>query len=286
MRRGALVLCGGESSRMGRDKASLPFGDEALLQRVVRIVSPAVQEVVVVARPGQELPALPRAVRVTRDEVPGLGPLAGLAGGLAASTADAVYATACDVPFLRREVIDLLFGALGHAHAAVVEADGFVHPLAAVYRTEVESVARDLLAEGRPRPFFLFERVPTVRVGVDALRAVDPDLESLENLNTDDAYQAALARLAASRPRVRIELYEVARRIAGVESVDVEARTLGEALRELGVRHPALEGRVVQAGRLAPHWRASVDGRVFVEDPATPLSDGTNVVIVSALAGG
>jgi molybdopterin-guanine dinucleotide biosynthesis protein A len=271
---------------MGRDKASLPFGDETLLQRVVRLVSPAVDEVVVVARPGQSLPPLPAPVQVTRDEVPGRGPLAGLAGGLAASTADAVYATACDVPFLRRAVVDLLFDALGDAHAAVVEAEGFVHPLAAVYRKEVESVARDLLAEGRPRPFFLFERVPTVRVGTDALRAVDPDLDTLENLNTEAAYEAALARLAARGPTVRIELYEVARRAAGVASVDVEARTLGDALRELGQRLPALEGRVVRDGRLAPHWRASVDGKVFVEDPLTPLADGTNIVLVSALAGG
>ena len=267
VKRGALVLCGGESSRMGRDKASLPFGDETLLQRVVRLVSPAVEEVVVVARPDQDLPPLPRGTRVTRDEVPGLGPLAGLAGGLAASRADAVYATACDVPFLHREVVDLLFGALGDAHAAVVEADGFVHPLAAVYRKEVASVARDLLAEGRPRPFFLFERVPTVRVGSDALRRVDPDLDTLENLNTEDAYEAALARLAARRSTVRVELYEVARRIAGVETVDVEAETLGEALGRSARATRRSRGGSSSAGRLAPHWRASVDGRGLRRGP-------------------
>lgn len=271
---------------MGRDKASLPFGDETLLQRVVRLVAPAVDEVVVVARPGQDLPALPDGVRVTYDEVEGLGPLAGIAGGLAATTADAVYATACDVPFLRRAVIDLLFDALGDAQAAVVEADGFVHPLAAVYRKEVESVARDLLAQDRARPFFLFERVPTVRVGAGALRAVDADLDTLENLNTEEAYRAALARLASTPPTVSIELYEIARLLAGAAVVSVEAATLGEALRQLGLLHPELEGRVVEEGRLAPHWRASVDGRIFVEDPATPLADGASVVIVSALAGG
>jgi len=270
---------------MGRDKASLPFGDETLLQRVVRLVSPVVDEVVVVARPDQELPALPAHVHIAHDEEPGLGPLAGIAAGLAATSADAVFATACDVPFLRAEVVELLFDALGDAHAAVIEADGFLHPLAAVYRKAVEADARALLEEGRPRPFFLFERVPTVRVEADAVREVDPELASLENLNTEDAYCAALVRLA-STPTVRIELYEVARQAAGVASVDVEAETLGEALTALGARHPALEGRVVEKGRLASHWRASVDGKVFVEDPATPLPRGAHVVIVSALAGG
>ena len=205
--------------------------------------------------------------------------------GLATLSADAAYATACDVPFLRRGVVDRLFDTLGSADAAVVEAEGFVHPLAAVYRKSVESAARALLDEGRPRPFFLFERVPTVRIGADALRDVDPDLDTLENLNTEDAYEAALARLA-STPTVRVELYEVARQVAGVASIDVRAETLGEALEQLGLRIPALEGRVVQSGRLAPHWRANLDGRLFVDDPATRLADGTSVVIVSALAGG
>jgi len=268
---------------MGRDKALLPFGDETLLQRVVRLVSTAVDEVVVVARPGQSLPALPEDVRVVFDDVPGLGPLAGIAGGLAALTADAAYATACDVPFLEPRVVDLLFEALGDARAAVVEADGFVHPLTAVYRKDVEPVARRLLAEGRPRPLFLLEEVETVRVPADVVRRVDPDLDTLENLNTEDAYERALARYRAS---VRVELYEVARRIAGVAVVEVQAATLGEALSRLAERHPELEGRVVFAGALAPHWRASVDGTVFVEDPATPLAPGSSVVIVSALAGG
>jgi hypothetical protein len=85
---------------------------------------------------------------------------------------------------------------------------------------------------------------------------------------------------------IRIELYERARQLAGVEAVDVEAATLGEALAAAARAHPALEGPVIHHGRLAPHWRASLDGRAFVEDPATPLpADGT-VILISALAGG
>lgn len=56
---GAVVLCGGESRRMGRAKAWLPFGPERMLQRVVRLVREAVGPVVVVAAPGQECPPCP-----------------------------------------------------------------------------------------------------------------------------------------------------------------------------------------------------------------------------------
>ena len=74
--------------------------------------------------------------------------------------------------------------------------------------------------------------------------------------------------------------------VVGVASVEVKARALGEALLALGRLHPALEGEIVRAGRLAPTWRANVNGLEFVDDPATPLSPGDAVLILSALAGG
>ena len=70
---GALVLCGGESRRMGEPKAWLPFGRERMLQRVVRLVGTTAEPVVVVAGPDQELPPLPSAVRIARDSIQGAG---------------------------------------------------------------------------------------------------------------------------------------------------------------------------------------------------------------------
>src|SRR6516162_8765549 len=81
---GGIVLCGGRSERMGRPKAWLPFGDELLLPRVVRLLRQAVDPVVVVAAPDQDVPPLPDGVAVVRDEAKGRGPLQGLAAGLAA----------------------------------------------------------------------------------------------------------------------------------------------------------------------------------------------------------
>ena len=107
MRVGGIVLCGGRSSRMGRPKAWLPFGDEVMLQRVVRIVRAVVEPVVVVAAPGQDVPELPPEVEIVRDEIEGKGPLGGLAAGLAAleGQADAAYLSSCDVPFLMPEFV-------------------------------------------------------------------------------------------------------------------------------------------------------------------------------------
>ena len=78
-RTAGVVLCGGQSSRMGRPKAWLPFGGEVMLVRVVRLLGEVVSPLVVVAAPGQDVPALPADVAVVRDPERGRGPLQGLA---------------------------------------------------------------------------------------------------------------------------------------------------------------------------------------------------------------
>jgi len=75
MNAGAIVLCGGKSSRMGSPKALLPFGPETMLQRVVRRLAGVVSPIVVVAAVDQRLPELSHQVIVTRDEQQGRGPL-------------------------------------------------------------------------------------------------------------------------------------------------------------------------------------------------------------------
>ncbi len=286
MTRGALVLAGGRSTRMGRDKATLPFGPRTMLDRILALLRPVVDERIVVARPGQDLPALPPDARLAFDRRLDRGPLQGLEAGLEAAASDVLFATACDTPFLSRALVGLLFERLGDASVVVAEAGGRLHPLAAVYRRSVLSDVRALLSADRLRPIFLYERVPTVRVGEDELRRVDPALLSLENTNTPEQYEEALRRLDAEPPRVRIELYEIARRLAGVDRADVHGRTLGEVLAALAARFPALEGPVVVRGRLTAHWRASLGGRRFLDDPAAPLVPGDVLVLVSALAGG
>ncbi|MCC7423099.1 MAG: molybdenum cofactor guanylyltransferase [Planctomycetaceae bacterium] len=191
---GGIVLCGGRSTRMGRPKLALPFGAETMLERVVRIVEAAVSPVVVVAAVGQEVPALPSAVRVVRDEYDNLGPLAGVAAGLGAirDLVDAAYITACDTPLLRPAFVAAIIARLGDADLAVVRDGEFLQPLAAVYRTELESKARAMIADGRLRPLDLIRESKAVEIGAEELRQIDPHLDSLRNANTPELYAAAL----------------------------------------------------------------------------------------------
>jgi molybdopterin-guanine dinucleotide biosynthesis protein A len=193
---GAVILCGGESRRMGQPKAWLSFGPERMLQRVVRLVATVVEEVAVVAAPGQELPSLPPSVIVARDPVRGRGPLQGLAAGLAALpiNVELAYATATDVPFLHTGWIQHLAELVGANELAIPYCQGYHHPLAALYRrATVLPAIEALLSADRLRPVFLVDALRTRIVSEEELRKVDPRLGTLRNLNTPEDYRSALA---------------------------------------------------------------------------------------------
>lgn len=194
-----IVLCGGQSKRMGRPKAWLPIAGELMLPRVVRLLREAVAPIVVVAAPDQDLPPLPGEVRIVRDEAQGRGPLQGLAAGLAAlhGLADAAYACGCDVPFLQPAFVRRMIDLLGAHQICVPRVGGYHHPLAAVYRVEVQDAVRNLLQDNRLRPAYLFDQVPTRIVEAAELADIDPTFATLRNLNTPEEYEQALRDVKA-----------------------------------------------------------------------------------------
>jgi molybdopterin-guanine dinucleotide biosynthesis protein A len=187
-----VVLAGGASLRMGRDKASLPVpaallgsadGSEApitMVEQVVSIVGQRCQPVFVVAAPGQSLPELP--ARVVRDEVRGLGPLLATGRGLrvaAEAGAKRAFLCAADMPLLSADLIDLLEARAVELDADVVLPwDGRDHYLAAVYRTELADQVDALIAAGERNMRSLVDRV-------DAQRIVVPASRSLANVNSE-----------------------------------------------------------------------------------------------------
>ena len=196
------MLCGGKSTRMGVPKATLPFGPETMLQRVVRLLGTVVSPIVVVAAREQVLPELPDDIVVTHDERDQRGPLEGLRAGLKAlpSSVEFAYITSCDVPLLVPEFVERMVELLGDHDIAVMEIDGFPHPLSAVYRRDTLPHVESLLENDKLRPVFLFDAVRTRRVRPEEMISVDPELRTLRNLNTPEDYLAALKE-AGYQPR-------------------------------------------------------------------------------------
>ena len=275
-----IVLAGGRSSRMGTPKAALEWHGSTLLRRVVGVAGRSLDGPVVVVRaPGQALPELAEGVEVVEDARDGRGPLQGLAAGLAAvrDRAHAAYASSTDVPLLHPRFIHRVLAALDDDVDVVLpEVGGFRHPLAAVYRTGLVDVVERLIAEDRMRPAFLFEACRVRRLDADALladpalAALDPDLDSLLNLNEPADYEAARAR-----PAPEVTVFGALRRHSalGNDPALVAEETLGQAAAASGL---SLDGHVV----------AALNGDQITRDPQAPLVAGDSVSFLSADAGG
>lgn len=193
----AVILCGGHSTRMGHDKASLPFGDESMLERIIRLAREVAGDVIVVARRAQPVPA---GVIIVNDAVEDVGPLAGIAAGLAASTGDLNLVLACDMPLLNPRVLRRLVAMIGDDDACVAVVDGHASALCGVYRSRIAKDALALLDSGERRVMRLLDRVQTKRVDAAAFRDLDPHLDSFLSCDTPEAYQRALQRRADSPP--------------------------------------------------------------------------------------
>ena len=175
----AVVLAGGASRRMGRDKATLSYAGKTLVEHVVSVVSTRCSPVFVIAAEGQPLPTL--QAEVLRDEVRGVGPLLATGRGLRAAAAaglELAFVCAVDMPFLAADVIDELAGPAARLGADVVLPwDGRDHYLAGIYRTALADRVAQLIAGGERSMRALVDAVDTQRI-------VMPEQRSLTNVNT------------------------------------------------------------------------------------------------------
>jgi molybdopterin-guanine dinucleotide biosynthesis protein A len=195
---GSVVLAGGRSRRMGRPKESLPIAGNTLLGLAVERLLLTTHPVLVLVRGAeQELPPLPVECEVAYDQDPGAGPLPALRDALALQEgrADAVLVTGCDYPFLDERAIPWLAAQLGSHDAVVPRTGGRLQPLCAIYRTKLLPRVTALVRAGVDTIRSVAEE-PNVRILEEPeLRAFDPGLRFLRNVNDPDAYAAAIAEL-------------------------------------------------------------------------------------------
>lgn len=175
---------------MGRDKASLPFGPETLLERVIRLVRSVMDEVVLAAGADQ---ILPPGLPVVRDAAEGRGPLPALLSASAAVHGDHVFLVACDTPLLQPPLVRLLLDQARGWDACVPLIDGVPMTTCAVYRTSAVRAAAGppIVTGGSLRS--LLAGLRTLHVDEAALRKADPDLLSFLPCNTPEEYRHALA---------------------------------------------------------------------------------------------
>jgi molybdopterin-guanine dinucleotide biosynthesis protein A len=188
-----VILAGGRSSRMGRDKAWLPWHGHTLLQQITQELLLQVNPLMVVAQAGQHLPQLPQEVDICQDQEPDQGPLRGLHAALQEAPKDRpVFVTGCDYPFIGQLQVGRLAREMGDWDAVVPRLRGQAHPLAGLYQPRVLPMMAKLLAREQRSLHALLDQVRVHWIGAWAFAAFDPRGQALVNINTPEDYQLAL----------------------------------------------------------------------------------------------
>jgi molybdopterin-guanine dinucleotide biosynthesis protein A len=234
-----LILAGGSSSRMKRDKAALLYRGESQLDRACALAGRHVNRVFVSVRAGQDADPVRARRPLIIDSVAGGGPIVGIRSALAAHPLAAWLVLACDLPFLSDAAVAhllaerdprLIATAYRSAH------DGLPEPLCAVWEPKAADELAAYQAGGRscPRKFLMHR----------AVKILEPsDRQALDNVNTPEEYAQALRLLDSGSEvnpmHLKIQYYALMREQAGrsEESVETSAATAADLYSELQARH-------------------------------------------------
>jgi molybdopterin-guanine dinucleotide biosynthesis protein A len=271
-----LVLAGGRSTRMRRDKAAIEYRPgESQLDAAMKLLTPRVARAFVSVRAAQARePTRSRYERIVdRGDVE--GPIAGIRAALAEHPQVAWLVLACDLPFLDGGTLDALIAArdpAGDATAFRSSHDGLPEPLCAIYEPRAAASIDAHIAAGRncPRKYLINART----------RLIDqPNPRALDNVNTVDEYGAVMSSLApAADLTIRVQYFALLREQAGrsTETLATRARTPRELYAELATRYPfTLPAEMLRVAINAEfgEW-------------TQPLAAGDSVVFIPPVAGG
>ena len=272
-----LVLAGGRSTRMGRDKAALAYHGRSQLEAAWALLAPRVAACFVSVRSDQVGdPARAQHPQIV-DGPEVAGPAAGILAAQRAHPQAAWLVLACDLPFLDAGTLDHLLAARDPAKLATAfrsAHDGLPEPLCAVYEPAAAPHFARHVGEGRscPRKFLLTHDVKVIDL---------PRADALDNVNSADEYWATMQTLApqALGPRpLEVRYFALLREQAGTsrEMLTSAARTPRELYDELRARH---------GFTLPPEMlKVAVNGEFG--DWAQPLAAGDSVVFIPPVAGG
>jgi len=273
-----LVLTGGRSSRMNRDKATLAYHGRSQLERTMDLLKPFCRERFVSVRPDQTQDPLRARYAQIVDRKSDLGPLAGILAAQAHAPNAAWLVVACDLPRLDTETLQQLVSARSKAHLATAfrsSSDGLPEPLCAIYEPASASALVDYAATGGrcPRKF-----LRTHDVALFDLKSS----HALDNVNSGAEYWETMNQLSPDttrhQRRIRVQYFAILREQAGLreEMIDTLAHNPGELYDELRGRYSF----TLERGSL----------RVAVNDEfgawEQPLLEGDTVVFIPPVAGG
>jgi molybdopterin-guanine dinucleotide biosynthesis protein A len=272
-----LVLAGGRSSRMQRDKATLTYHGRTQLEWAMELITPFVERAFVSVRPDQKSDPVRAKFAQIVDTADNLGPIAGIMAAQAAHPDAAWLVLACDLPFLDAATLKHLIWARQEDKPATAyrsSHDGLPEPLCAIYEpASREAIAAYVTTTGKncPRKFLIRSEAHLIE---------EPNPRALDNVNTPEEYGSAMTSFSSNgaSKKIRVQYFALLREQAGRsdESLTTTAHTPRELYEELRQRYPF---------SLAPEMLRVAVNTEF-GDWSQPLADGDAVVFIPPVAGG
>ena len=182
-----VILAGGESRRMGRNKALLEVNGERMIETAYRCMAELFDEVLLVTNTPEIYDFIP--CRKIADIHPGMGPLGGIHAALTNSTAERAFVTACDMPGLNPQLIRELCSIQGGGDVVIPETPGGLEPLHAVYTKSCLPKMEKMLLTGERRILSFFDLAQVRIVTRGRIADIDPDYASFRNINTQEDYR-------------------------------------------------------------------------------------------------
>lgn len=187
-----IVLAGGLSTRLGRDKAFIRLNSATLLEMVMSTLKNVVERIIVVVNEPEKFEHFISAdTRVLTDRVPHQGPLGGILTGLEVSPDFHNLVVSCDAPFVKKDLISFLVSQADNFDIVVPRINSHLEPLLAVYSRNCIRYASESLEKKDFRIISFFPKVKVKYVEADVLRENDPELLSFFNINTEEELKKA-----------------------------------------------------------------------------------------------
>ena len=184
MEASGVILSGGESSRMGVNKAFIEIQGKRIIDSIVKLLSILFPEVIIVTNTPLDYACI--NARIVTDIFPQKGSLGGIYTGLFYSSHPYSLVVACDMPFLRREVIEYITGKIGSNDVVIPHLSDGYHPLHAIYSRRCLPFMERLIEKDDLRIVNFFKKVRVKEVSGKDLSRVDPDFSSFININTPE----------------------------------------------------------------------------------------------------
>jgi molybdopterin-guanine dinucleotide biosynthesis protein A len=198
MKASGIILAGGHSSRMGQDKALLHYNQETLIERSVKELQQAVDEVIVIVN--DKLKYHLSSVREIPDVYPDMGPLGGMHAGLLQARHEYSFIISCDMPLFSARLAEFLLERSGGYDVVVPKLNDYWEPLCAVYSKNCIASIEKCLRSGVRKVLKFYDDVRVLEIGPDELEKVGRIEDLFYNMNTPEEYRSFLLRMGEKPP--------------------------------------------------------------------------------------